>query len=206
MGVSVIRTSQTKSYPGPEYLHPTQRAEAAHGAPPALLQQLSCAFSWLAARHLCGPERKAGVRREPWSQFSQPGDLGGIIYPLSVSVTPSETWDNTLIFKRFCKDEAHIVIESTFGLLLPDSQTTLPRAAALLPQVPAWTHSAGVQLLLGARLGDGRIAFQPVSAFPAVLVGCGRADFVGTWPVCHLTLMCHSCSCAYSLLLVLSNC
>lgn len=50
-----------------------------------LLQQLSHAISCVAVQHICGLERRASVRSEPWAQvyvpapamaLPQPGDLG----------------------------------------------------------------------------------------------------------------------------------
>lgn len=106
----------------------------------------------------------------------------------------------------FVKMKAYIVIESTFILLLPDSQTTLPRSAALLPRAPAGTHAA-LRESSFSRVRDSETEdhIPPVSAFPAVLGGCSGADFVGTWLVCHLTLMCHSAA-GVAPLLVLSDC
>lgn len=50
-------------------LYSTQLAEVAHrGALSLLLQGLSCAISWVAAWRVCGPERTADARSEPWTQ------------------------------------------------------------------------------------------------------------------------------------------
>lgn len=50
-------------------LYPIQLAEVVHrGALSLLLQGLSYAISWVAAWHVCGPERMADARSEPWTQ------------------------------------------------------------------------------------------------------------------------------------------